>query len=196
MHTYNTKKPNIRLRKYGRTLESLVQYIIGLKEKKQRQSYAEGLIYIMRSISQQNDANGEEPAQLWADLMAISDHKLVVDTPYPISQKTALKPYKQVISGQSVAFRCCGQLVSQLIKTTCQLLDQVEDPKGYLCYLIKIIQETHNNRSIKSILRHIEEVAGQKLPLPHEEIMKWGLEKPRSTGSNRPRRKRNSQQNR
>ena len=191
MHTYNTNIPPIKLRRYGRNIEKLVLYLVNLKEREKRQCYAEGVIRIMRHINQRNDRVAE-PAQLWADLMAISDYKLAVEPPYPVAKKVKLRPVGRFAVKPRTRFRCCGRLVSDLIERTCGQLAKVEDPKPYLCSLVKIVRDTHDNRSLKGILKHIEEVARKELPLPHAEIIAWFPEKPRSTHSNRPRRKRYS----
>lgn len=84
---YNTNRKHLALPEYGRIVQDMVDYAVGIKDAGRRQHCAEAIIRVMARINPgQNGSNDFEHA-LWDHLMYISNYRLDVKTPFPITRQ-------------------------------------------------------------------------------------------------------------
>lgn len=82
---YNTTKEKLILPEYGRTIQDMVAYAMTLTDRAERQHCAETIISIMGKFNTQSKDRDEKLKMLWDHLALISNYKLDVDSPYPIT---------------------------------------------------------------------------------------------------------------
>lgn len=85
---YNTNRKHLALPEYGRIVQDMADYAVSLTDANQRQQCAEAIIRIMARINPDQKGSDDFEHALWDHLMYISDYKLDVKTPYPITRQT------------------------------------------------------------------------------------------------------------
>lgn len=110
---YNTQRERLVLPEYGREIQSMVDYAVGLEDRAERQKCAEGIITIMKRMFP-NDAGSEEgDRKLWDHLALMSNFRLDIDYPYDVTQaaKIAAKPEPMPYPMQQIPVRHYGKML-------------------------------------------------------------------------------------
>ncbi len=79
---YNSGREDLLMREYGRHVSKMVQYIMTLEDREQRQRNAEAVIELMGFLNPGIKTMEDYRHKLWDHLYIISDFKLDVDGPY------------------------------------------------------------------------------------------------------------------
>ena len=88
---YNTSRNHLTIREYGRHIQKMVEYLLSLEDREQRQRNAYALIELMGFLNPHLKNVDDFRHKLWDHLFLISDFKLDVDSPYPIPTRETLK---------------------------------------------------------------------------------------------------------
>ncbi len=88
---YNTTRNHLIMREYGRHIQKMIDYVITIEDREQRQKNAHGLIELMGFLNPHLKNVEDFRHKLWDHLFLISDFKLDVDSPYPIPTRETLK---------------------------------------------------------------------------------------------------------
>ena len=81
---YNTNRPAIRMREYGRNVQQMVEQVCLIEDRQQRQQAAYEIITTMNKLSSEKGNSQEKQAKLWNHLAFISGYRLDVDYPFEI----------------------------------------------------------------------------------------------------------------
>ncbi len=85
---YNTNRKHLALPEYGRIVQDMTDYAVSLKDANKRQWCAEAIIRVMARINPAQNGSDDFEHALWDHLMYISNYKLDVKTPFPITKQT------------------------------------------------------------------------------------------------------------
>jgi Domain of unknown function (DUF4290) len=88
---YNTTRNHLSIREYGRHIQKMVDHILTIEDRKQRQEQAHVVIELMGFLNPHLKNVEDFRHKLWDHLFLISDFKLDVDSPYPIPTRETLK---------------------------------------------------------------------------------------------------------
>jgi hypothetical protein len=88
---YNTERNYLVMKEYGRHVQKMVEYLLTIEDKENRQQQAHGVIELMGFVNPHLKNVEDFRHKLWDHLFFISDFKLEVDSPYPIPQKETYK---------------------------------------------------------------------------------------------------------
>lgn len=87
---YNTERPKLIIPEYGRHIQKIVDYAIGISDKEERNKVAKSIIAVMGNLNPHlRDVPDFQP-MLWDQLFIISDFRLDVDSPFPIPEREVL----------------------------------------------------------------------------------------------------------
>jgi len=89
---YNTTRNDMSMREYGRHIQRMVEYLLTIEDKEERQQQALVVIELMGFLNPHLKNVEDFRHKLWDHLFFISDFKLEVDSPYP---KPTKETYKQ-----------------------------------------------------------------------------------------------------
>lgn len=88
---YNTARNHLIMREYGRNIQRMIEYILTIKDREERQHQVMAVIELMGTL-QPHLRNVEDfRHKLWDHLFLVSDFKLDVDSPYPIPTRETLR---------------------------------------------------------------------------------------------------------
>jgi len=88
---YNTTRNFLIMREYGRHIQKMVEFLLTIEDKEERQRNAYAVIELMGFLNPHLKNVEDFRHKLWDHLFLISDFKLDVESPYPIPTRETLK---------------------------------------------------------------------------------------------------------
>ena len=181
-YDYNTQRPKLILKEYGRNVQKLANYINELEETEKRNRFAHLLTELMRQIHPNMRDGQDYSNKLWDDLYILSGFNLEVDTsPYPLPEKTLLgkKPKQVPYNMHQIRYMHYGINVEKMIEKASKL----EDPKElevatiYLGRLMKTFYTTWNKDTVDDIVivNQLREISGGKLVISVDKVKSLSL---------------------
>jgi len=88
---YNTGRPKLMIREYGRHIQKMVDHLLTIEDRNQRQRQANYIIELMGFLNPHLKTIEDFRHKLWDHLFLISDFQLDVDSPYPIPTREEIE---------------------------------------------------------------------------------------------------------
>jgi hypothetical protein len=175
---YNTQRPPIILKEYGRNVQKLVEYIRNEPSREKRTEMAYTLIELIKQLTPSLKEQPENPQRLWDDLYIIADFNLDIDSPYPKPERDIL--FKRMDYPQSpIQFKHYGKNIERLVQEAVKIEDpqEREDAIIYLGKLMKTFYSNWNKETLDDsvILKDIERMSGGKLTINIDKVREDNL---------------------
>ena len=181
MNEYNTLRPTLILKEYGRNMQMLVNHLKSMEEREKRSEAASVLIELMKLINPVARDSQESSQKLWDDLFIMSDFDLDIESPYPMPEREILnrKPERLVYKSSKIRFKHYGRNIQLLIQKVMELEDP-EEKEGaviHLGRLMKSFQNTWNRDNVEdsTILKNIEKMSNSELTIDLEKVKSENL---------------------
>lgn len=115
---YNTSREKLILAEYGRNVQNMVEYIVALPTKEERNRYAQVVIDMMGFLNPHLRDVPDFKHKLWDHLQIISKFRIDVDSPYPTPTKEEINFKPEVLSypQKRIKFKHYGHTVELMIK--------------------------------------------------------------------------------
>jgi len=128
---YNTQRKKLVLPEYGRNIQKMIEHIINIKDREERNRAAKTIISIMGNVNPHLRDISDFKHKLWDHLALISDFKLDIDSPYEtIAKETLLeKPKKIPYQHCKIKYLHYGRLIEKLIHKAAELEEGEEKNK-------------------------------------------------------------------
>lgn len=110
---YNTQREQIVLPEYGREIQQMVDYAVGLPDREERQRCARAIIAIMyRMFPESKNVEGHE-RKLWDQLAIMSRFQLDIDYPFDVTSASqmAQKPEPMPYPMKKIPVRHYGAML-------------------------------------------------------------------------------------
>lgn len=88
---YNTERPKLIIPEYGRHFQKMVDHAVSIKDDAERNRVAKAIISVMGNIQPHLRDVPDFQHKLWDQLFIMSDFKLDVESPFPITSKETLQ---------------------------------------------------------------------------------------------------------
>jgi hypothetical protein len=95
---YNTGRNHLIMKEYGRHIQKMVEYLLTIQDKEERQRNAYAVIELMGFLNPHLKNVEDFRHKLWDHLFLISDFTLDVESPYPIPTRETLKAKPDVLA--------------------------------------------------------------------------------------------------
>jgi hypothetical protein len=179
---YNTQRPHIILKEYGRNVQKLVEYIRNIPDKQKRTELAHTLIELMRQLTPSvKEATPENPQRMWDDLYIIADFNIDLNSPFPEPQRDILfkKPKHMGYPQSNIRFKHYGKNIERLVKEAMKLENPEErqDAAIYLGKLMKTFYGAWNKETLDDsvIVNDIREMSKGTLSMNLEKVREDNL---------------------
>ncbi len=178
---YNSQRPHIILKEYGRNVQKLVEYIRSLPDIEKRTELAHTLIELIKQLTPSIKEQPDNPQRLWDDLYIIADFNLDLNNPYPVPDREILfkKPMTMEYPKNDVRFRHYGKNIEKLVKEALKKEDpqEREDAIIYLGKLMKTFYSNWNREPLDDsiILRDIQLMSGGALSMTIDKVREDNL---------------------
>lgn len=171
MEASTTFKQDLLLREYGRNVQDLVNYILTVEDRAERTRLSQLLINLMAKLNPQLRDIQDSQQKLWNHLYVMSDSKLDVDAPFPLSAMEYLndKPQRMDYATGTPRFKHYGTNVELLIQRAVELEDPKEREGAIISIgkLMKTLYRSYNRDNITDdiILGDIRNMSRGKLDM-------------------------------
>ena len=115
---YNTQREKLVMPEYGREIQKMVDYAVGLPDKAERQRCAETIVELMENKNSQIQESDDYEQTLWDHLYLMSHKQLDIDWPFDVSEaeKIASKPEPMKHPTGGARLRHYGLLIEELFE--------------------------------------------------------------------------------
>ena len=115
---YNTHREKLLMPEYGREIQKMVDYAIGLPSKEDRQNCANEIIRMMETKVPELRSNADFEQMLWDHLFMMSHKQLDIDWPFDVSEAEKInnKPNAVPLPQESIRLRHYGKLIEELFE--------------------------------------------------------------------------------
>lgn len=178
---YNTQRPDIILKEYGRNVQKLAEYIRNLPDINKRTELSHALIELMKQLTPSLKDQPEDPQRMWDDLYIVADFNLDINSPYPKPERDILfkKPDRVEYPQSNVRFKHYGKNIERLIKEAMKIENpqEQEDAVIYLGKLMKTFYSNWNKETLDDsvIVKDIREMSNGKLVLNIDKVREDNL---------------------
>lgn len=158
---------------YGRNIQKMVDYILTIEDKEQRQKNAYAIIELMGILNPHLKNVEDFRHKLWDHIYRISDFKIDIDSPYPTPTRDEMmkKPDPVPYPQKNIRNRHIGRNISQIIDKAVASEDETKK-KGYvnsIAYYMKLSyanwhKEQVQDDIIKEELKHLSNGALDYVP--------------------------------
>jgi len=168
-YDYNTSRNNLILPEYGRNIQKMVEHILSIPDRDERNRLAQAVIIIMGNMNPHLRDINDFKHKLWDHLAIMAGFKLDIDFPYEIPQPEEFmeKPRRVSYSNSNIRDRHYGHIVENMLKEAIKMPDG--DDKDTLTKLIanhmKKSYLAWNRESVTDeiIFNDLYELSGKKL---------------------------------
>lgn len=174
-YDYNTSRPKLILPEYGRNIQKMVDYVLTISDRDERNRLAQAVIIIMGNMNPHLRDINDFKHKLWDHLAIMSNFKLDIDYPYEIPQpeEFAEKPRRVKYNNTEIRYRHYGSIVENLIREAVKL-PEGEDKDTLTRLIANHMKKSYlawNRDSVTDeiILADLYELSGRRL------IIKEGL---------------------
>jgi hypothetical protein len=149
---YNTARNHLTMKEYGRHIQKMVEYLLTLEDKEDRQKNANALIELMGFLNPHLKNVEDFKHKLWDHLFLISDFKLDVESPYPVPTRETLKAKPEVLPypKRYPKFNHLGKNIEVVIDKALKE-ENPEKKQGFansIAYYMKLTYSTWHNELI------------------------------------------------
>lgn len=88
---YNTERPHLIIPEYGRHFQKMVDHAVSIEDPVERNKIANSIISVMGNLQPHLRDVPDFQHKLWDQLFIMSDFKLDVESPFPITTKEQLQ---------------------------------------------------------------------------------------------------------
>jgi hypothetical protein len=135
-YDYNTSRSKLVLPEYGRNIQNMVEYMMTVKDREERNKLAYSVINIMGNMNPHLRDISDFKHKLWDHLAIMSNFKLDIDSPYakPEAKLLNTKPKRIDYKTSEIKYKHYGRTLEMLVKAAAEYPEGDEKEQ-----LIKII---------------------------------------------------------
>ncbi|MCV9387527.1 DUF4290 domain-containing protein [Reichenbachiella ulvae] len=203
MHDYNTVQEHLILKEYGRNVQKLVDHLLTIEDKEERNKKAQTMVELMKQINPTAKETTETNQKIWDDMHIISGFKLDIEGPFPTPDKAILdkKPDRVPYSANDITFRHFGKNIELLIDKAITLEDAEEKEAAiiHIGKLMKTFFYSYNQDTMEDdvVYTNIRKLSKNQLDIDMEKVKAGNLFEPqkREKRSNRRAHNNNNRRN-
>jgi len=189
---YKISDTPLKLREYGRNIQSMVEYLKTVEDKDKRTELAHEIVAIMSNLQPQIKEYPDFKQKLWDHLYLISDFDLDVEAPYEMPEEDILGlrngPRMEYYDGIP-AFRQYGRNVDLMIQHASEM-EEGEEKKRYINLIANTMKQFLWNINRETtpeqvIAEHINDISKGKLNVKGEELTIHKITMSKSNNNNR-----------
>jgi hypothetical protein len=171
---YNTSLKKLKLPEYGRNIQNMVNHIMTIEDREQRNIAAQSIIDVMGNLYPYLRDIPDFKHKLWDHLAIMTDFELDIDYPYapPTPEVLAGRPNKIPYNKGEIKYKHYGRIVEMMIKRAAEyeegpekdsLIQMIADHMKK-CYL------TWNKETVddEKVMADFNELSKGKIDVPED----------------------------
>ena len=195
---YNTSREHLILAEYGRNVQNMVEYIVALPTKEERNRYAQVVIDMMGFLNPHLRDVADFKHKLWDHLQIISKFKIDVDSPYPspTQEEMNFRPEVLAYPQQRIRFKHYGRTVELMIKRAKEITepDKKQHMVNSIANFMKMAYVVWNKDHVadEQIISDLTELSKGELDLTAVVLNKVEIKPPAFNNTGRTQQKTNN----
>jgi hypothetical protein len=174
---YNTERSHLIIPEYGRHFQKMVDHAVSIEDREERNKIAKSIVDVMGNLQPHLRDVPDFQHKLWDQLFIMSDFKLEVDSPFPITSKEALQERPEALEYPQnyPKYRFYGNNIKRMIDVAVEweksdMRDGLEYAianhmkKCYLNWNKDVVDDT-------AIFKHLFELSDGKINLTEETVL-------------------------
>lgn len=173
---YNTSRKKLALPEYGRHIHKLVDHIVSIQDRTERNLATKALINVMGNLNPHLRDVADFKHKLWDHLAIISDFKLDIDSPYPtptkaiLTEKPRIVPYNQ----NSIRYKHYGKVIEMMVNKATEM-EEGEEKKVFIETLANLMKKqylTWNREAVNdsNIFKDLSEISKGKINVSVQDL--------------------------
>ena len=168
---YNTTRSKIINGEYGRHIQKMIEYAVGIKDRNLRVEQANAIVRAMSVFVPGSKDTEDYWHKLWDNLFIMSDYQLDVDSPFPMPEREDAKERVRRLEypKHNIRFRPYGYLIENIIDTIATEEDSPEKEQAIVNVANHLKKQylNWNRDSVNDelIVEHLNELSYGKLAL-------------------------------
>ncbi len=171
---YNTERPDLIIKEYGRNVQKMVKYALGIDDRARRTRLAYIIVSVMEQLNPTQNPNDEYYLKLWNHLNIISGYKMDIDFPFEVLTEDvhSKKPERIPYNDNQIKYRFYGRNMEKALRDIAEMEDG-EEKQALLIHTanqlkIKYIVWNKDIISDEQIAAHILHMTEGKILLPSD----------------------------
>lgn len=162
MIPYNTEYEPLRLPEYGRTIQTLIDYCVGIPDRDARTDCAYSIADVMANMFPQLKGEDGDMSKIWDQMQIMSGFRLDVDFPCPVVSEEVMHPRPERVpyTASHIRLRHYGKIVEQMIPIIADMEEGEERDEliSMVAHHMKKLLLLNNKESVDDarILRDLE----------------------------------------
>ncbi|WP_405382071.1 DUF4290 domain-containing protein [Maribacter sp. LLG6340-A2] len=173
---YNTERSHLIIPEYGRHFQKMVDYAVSIEDPVERNKIAQAIISVMGNLQPHLRDVPDFQHKLWDQLFIMSDFKLDVDSPFPITSKEILRQRPEPLEYPQnfPKYRFYGNNIKRMVDVAVEW--EKGDKRSGLEYAIANHMKKcylNWNKDVvddKTIFKHLYELSDGQIDLASEEV--------------------------
>lgn len=159
------------LPEYGRNIQQMVDYCVGIKDREERTRCAYGIIAVMANLFPEFANDVDNDHKLWDHLNIMADFKLDIDFPCDVLRKENLNPRPQMIpyGASPIRYRHYGKNIEQMINRVASMENGPDKDVliSMIAHHMKKLMIVHNKEGVSDakILKDLAEYSHGRITL-------------------------------
>jgi hypothetical protein len=170
-YDYNSCRPRLILPEYGRNMQKMVDHILSMEDRDERNHLAQAIITIMGNMNPHLRDINDFKHKLWDHLAIMSEFKLDIEYPYdvPKAEEFVEKPRRVSYNTNQIRFRHYGKIIERLIAEAIKL-PEGEDKETLIKLIANQMKKSFlawNRESVTDAIigADLEELSGKRIKL-------------------------------
>lgn len=143
---YNTTRKRLSIREYGRGVQELIDHLLTINDKTERQAAAEQVVEIMSILNPATKNIEDYKHKMWDHLIMMSGYKLEIESPYkyPTAELKEAKPKPIPYPKTKIKWNHLGKKFEILLNNALEEQDP-EKKQGYIHTLVLFMKIAYSN---------------------------------------------------
>jgi len=166
---YNTTRETMVIPEYGRNIQKMIEYTVGIEDREKRSKSAAFIVRVMGQVKPDLQESSDYVQTLWDHMHIIANFKLDVDSPYPKPEPEVLtrKPSKIPYGDNKIRLRHYGRTIDEIIEKAIEF-EEGEEKEALIFSIANYLKRSYltwNRESVNdaTIAKHLEDMSGGKL---------------------------------
>lgn len=171
MIPYNTQLPLMKLPEYGRNIDKMVDFCVGIPDVEERTRCAYTIAHIMKNLFPESFSGPDGEKKVWDHINIISNFRLDIPFPVEVSTREEMhpKPNKIPRGSKPIRRRVYGRSIQLMIEAVADMEDGPEKDTliSLIAHQMKKLMLAHNKEGVDDarILRDLADYSDGRIAL-------------------------------
>ncbi len=172
---YNTTREKMTIPEYGRNVQKMIEYTVGIEDREKRSKSAAYIVKVMAQLNPSIQQSEDYQHTLWDHMHIIADYKLDVDGPYNMPEREARerKPDQLNYSIPKIRLRHYGKTIEDIIQKAIEY-EEGEEKQALIFAIANYMKRSYlswNRDSVSDaiIAQHLEDMSRGNLIFNQEQ---------------------------